>query len=82
MKTNYVFNLRERMDDGHHTEDSFTTDDIAIGNTLAFHMGTLFADVEGENSRYWYYERNSIDEWARVARALRIHGLKIVNQGE
>lgn len=58
----------------HHTDVPLTAEDIAIGGALAWFMGTMYSDV-GE--RYFYYERTSVDEWARVARALRIHGLKI-----
>lgn len=64
--------------DGHHSEAPFNSQDDLIADKLAFHMGTLFSDVEGEHSRYWYFERTSVDEWRRVAKALRIHGLRIV----
>jgi hypothetical protein len=63
----------------HHTDAPLTDEDVRIGGLLAYDLGTLFADVEGKNSRYWYHERTSIDEWSRVARALRIHGLMVVN---
>ena len=71
--------LDHPMGDGHHTDAPYTDIDRAIGDHLAFYMGTLFSDVDGEHSRYWYHERTSVDEWSRVARALRIHGLRIVN---
>lgn len=68
---------RHPMGDDHHTDAPFTDDDEKLGDALAWFLGTLFSDVDGENSRYWYHERTSVDEWRRVARALRIHGLKI-----
>jgi hypothetical protein len=71
--------LDHPLGDGHHTEMPFTQEDRAIGDRLAHFLGTLFADVGGKNSRYWYYERTSVDEWSRVVRALRIHGLCIVD---
>ena len=72
--------LLDPMEDSHHTDASFSDEDKVLGDALAYFLGTLFADVEGEKSRYWYYERTSTDEWSRVARALRIHGLKIVDK--
>lgn len=65
--------------DGHHSDVPFTPEDNTTGDALAYYMGTLFADVQGENSPYWYHVRTSCDEWRRVARALRVHGLKIAN---
>lgn len=67
------------MGDDHHTDAPFSDDDKQIGDALAYFLGTLFADIDGKDSRYWYYERTSADEWSRVARALRIHGLAIAN---
>ncbi len=67
------------LGDSHHTDVPFTAADDAEGDALAYFLGTLFADVGGEGLRYWYYKKTSFDEWRRVARALRIHGLKIVD---
>lgn len=64
----------------HHTEFPFTDEDKRIGDALSYFLGTLFADHQAENDRYWHYEKTSIDEWSRVARALRYHGLMIVDQ--
>lgn len=72
--------LRDPMGDDHHTDAFFSAEDKAVGDALAYFLGTLFADVDGEHSRYWYHVRTSIDEWSRVARALRIHGLAICNK--
>lgn len=79
--------IHRPMGNSHHTDAPFTEDDKATGHELAYSLGTLFADVQCQgdgkggvvHSRYWYYERTSVDEWSRVVRALRIHGLKIVN---
>jgi hypothetical protein len=73
-----AFNLHpvhDPLGDSHHTDVPFTADDEAIGDALAWFLGTLFADVD--SFRYWYTQRTSVDEWRRVARALRIHGLTI-----
>lgn len=63
------------MGDDHHTDAPFTTEDERIGDALAWFLGTLFADVD--SFTYWYKKRTSVDEWKRVARALRVHGLMI-----
>lgn len=67
------------MGDDHHTDAPFSEEDKKLGDALAYFLGTLFADVDDEHSKYWDHERTSIDEWSRVARALRIHGLAITN---
>lgn len=67
------------LGDGHHCDVPFSEEDKRVGQALAYFLGTLFSDVDGEGSPYWYYQRTSRDEWSRVARALRIHGLKISN---
>lgn len=54
--------------DLHHSEVALTEEDKALGDDLAYAMGDLWID---ENmAPVW--------QWARVARALRFHGLKIV----
>jgi hypothetical protein len=68
------------LGDSHHTEVPYSNEDKEIGNALAYFLGTLFSDVDGKDSRYWYYERTSVDEWTRVARALRVHGLSIADR--
>ena len=69
------------LGDGNHTDVPFSPDDARIGAALAYFLGTLFADVDAERSDYWYRVRTSRDEWSRVARALRIHGLAITDRG-
>lgn len=54
----------------HHTDAQKTQADREIGNKLAFYMGDLFIDSHTDAP---------VEQWQRVARALRIHGLKIVN---
>ena len=71
--------LEDPLGPNHHTDIPFTATDKEVGDVLAYFLGSLFVDVEEEHSRYWYHERTSIDEWTRVARALRIHGLKITD---
>jgi hypothetical protein len=75
--------LGRPLGDGHHTEEPFTAEDEIVAKKLAWHMGTMhdhFANAD-DLWRWWYSESTSQDEWKRVARALRIHGLKIVNAG-
>ena len=66
--------LVDPLHDDHHTDRPLTSADQEIGDALAYFLGTLFSDVD---ERYFYHERTSVDEWSRIARALRIHGLKI-----
>lgn len=69
----------------HHTDIPFTKEDEEIAD-LAYWLGGLFIDQEQYpidtpiGQTYWYNEMTSVDVWKRVARALRIHGLKIVDQ--
>jgi hypothetical protein len=72
--------LRNPLVVSHHTDVPFSDEDKSIGNALAYFLGTLFADVDQKGSRYFYYEMTSVDQWRRVARALRIHGLAIVDR--
>jgi hypothetical protein len=66
------------LGDGHHTEVPFSADDEKIGDALAYFLGTMYSDVDDDDD-YWYRKRTSVDEWRRVARALRIHGLRIAD---
>jgi hypothetical protein len=59
----------------HHTDEPFTKEDQAIGDTLGGVLGTLFPDYDS-------YGCSSVELWSRIARALRIHGLEIVNRVE
>jgi hypothetical protein len=65
------------LGDEHHTDRPFTEEDKAIGDTLSYFLGTMYSDV---GARYFHFERTSVDEWTRVARALRIHGLAIADR--
>jgi hypothetical protein len=79
--------IAEPLGDSHHTDAPFTKEDEEIAE-LAFWLGGLFIDKETStgaasemrySESYFYKEKTSIDEWKRVARALRLHGLKIVD---
>jgi hypothetical protein len=76
--------LAEPMGEDHHTDAAFTTEDHEIAE-LAYWLGGLFIDKEAidperpHKETYYYNEMSSFDVWMRVARALRVHGLKIVN---
>ncbi len=77
-------NPHEPTDD-HHTEAEITEEDREFGE-IAFCLGGLFIDKQDIDpatplkDTYWWKEMSSLDQWTRVARALRIHGLKIVNR--
>ena len=76
-----VFGLhpkRHPMGDDHHTDAPLSDEDMAIGDALAWFLGGLFVDVE-DKPRYMHEEMTSVDVWSRVARALRIHGLRITD---
>lgn len=68
----------------HHTDMPFTRADEDVAE-LAYWLGGLFIDKEHYaldtpiKDTYWYNEMSSLDIWKRVGRALRIHGLKIVD---
>ena len=64
--------------DGHHTDAEMICEDVDLGNLLGYFLGGLFVDVE-DDPTYIESKMTSTDAWSRVARALRIHGLKIVN---
>lgn len=73
--------------EGHHTDLLPTKEDMEIGSALAFFLGGLFVDVDQSLSAdrplresYFYRNMTSIDVWTRVARALRIHNLKITER--
>ena len=71
----------------HHTDVPFTPEDTELGE-LSWYLGGLFVDKEDGWSdgdklhceSYFYNEMTSYDIWRRVVRALRIHGLKIVQR--
>jgi hypothetical protein len=72
------------MGDDHHTDAPATKEDQEIGDALAWFLGGLFIDKEIDPERphkesYFYRGMTSIDVWTRVARALRVHGLKIAD---
>jgi hypothetical protein len=55
----------------HHTDEPMRREDEEIGDKLSWYMGDLFIDSHRHSPR---------EQWQRVARALRIHGLRIVNR--
>lgn len=64
------------LGDGHHTEEPFTDEDKSVGSAIAYFLGSLSGTLYEPNG----FERmSSADQWAVVARALRIHGLRIAN---
>lgn len=58
-------------DVSHHTDVPFTHADLRIGDKLGWYMGDLFLNSRTDPPRL---------QWQKVARALRIHGLQIVNR--
>jgi hypothetical protein len=67
-----------RGESRHNTEFPLTTSDNNMGEVLGWYMGNIFSDVRSD-SDFMYRRMTSLDTWARVARALRLHGLKIVD---
>lgn len=66
------------MGEDHHTDAPFSDEDKEIGEAIAYFLGGLFIDVEYDPD-YFYRKMTSEDAWTRVARALRVHGLKIAS---
>jgi hypothetical protein len=67
-----AFGLRKRplhdpLGDSHHSDELFTDEDNRLADDLAWFMGTMG------------WPESSVDQWRRVVRALRIHGLKLAN---
>lgn len=62
---------------GHHTEEEITPEDAAIADALAWFLGTMW-DTDAGNHEVG--KRTSTNEWERVARALRLHGLRIADK--
>ena len=65
-------------ENGFHTEKPFLESDRKIGEVCGWYMGDIFSDID-HHSDFMYREMTSQDTWTRIARALRIHGLKIVD---
>jgi hypothetical protein len=73
------------MGDDHHTDVSPSDDDKAVGDAIAYFLGGLFVDKQDDcnmliRNSYWHKEMTSVDVWTRVARALRVHGLRITDR--
>lgn len=75
------------MGEDHHTDTPLSDEDKRVGDALAYFLGGLFVDKEDimdpnrpHKESYFYNEMTSVDAWSRVARALRIHGLKIADR--
>lgn len=67
-----TFGLRNRplhdpLADDHHTEMPFTEADRMLGQDLSWFMGTLG------------WPESSVEQWMRVVRALRCHGIRLTN---
>lgn len=85
--------IMDPLGDGHHCDIPPTEEDMVLGNYLAYSLGTLYSDIAEDicgdaeavvrgYGYFFYYTSTPVDEWTRIARALRIHGLKIVNAPE
>ena len=59
--------LVEPTEVDHHSDAPLLTKDKMLGDVLSFIMGDLFIDNN----------TSPIEQWATVAKALRIHGLQI-----
>lgn len=76
--------IEDQMGEDHHTDAPFVKADAELAE-LAYWLGGLFIDVRADPEKplkdsYYYKEMTSLDVWKRVARALRVHGLMIVNR--
>jgi hypothetical protein len=58
-------------DCSHHTDEPFTDEDKRTGEAVAWFLGDLFVDSR---------RHSPFEQWSRIARALRIHGLAIVDR--
>lgn len=68
------FNPLDRpLGDSHHTDVPMIEADKAIGQKLSWYLGDLFLNSRTDSPR---------EQWQRVARALRLHGLTIVEAPE
>jgi len=56
------------LGDSHHSDEPLSLEDKQIGDAIAYFMGDLFIDSK---------TMSPVEMWSRVARALRIHELKI-----
>ena len=70
--------LSNPMGDSHHTDAPFSIEDRNAGDALSYFLGGLFVDLEGGEKVGG--DLSSLEEWTRVARALRIHGLQITDR--
>lgn len=61
--------LRSPLDDSHHSDVLPTQDDLKIGDAVAWFLGDTFLDVK----------EAPVIQWTQIVKALRIHGLKIVD---
>jgi hypothetical protein len=57
--------------DTHHSDEKLTDEDRAMGDAIAWFLGTTWIDCN---------VMAPVEEWSRIARALRMHGLKITDR--
>src|ERR1700692_2058412 len=58
----------------HHTEMRMVPADVQIGHVLAYFLGKIFADEDDDPANM-----SSFDVWSRIARGLRVHGLRVAD---
>lgn len=84
MKKHRLRPIKEPLGLDGHTDAKFTQSDRELGE-LSYWAGDLFTDKRNYppdtpvRDTYWHNEMTSFDLWMRIARAIRVHGLKIVD---
>ena len=66
--------IEHPLGSSHHTEVPATDEDKRVGDAIAYFLGTLCGGLYEPND---FENMSSVDQWTVVARALRVHGLKI-----
>lgn len=59
------------LGDKHFTDFKPTKEDKALGDEISFVIGDTFLN---------YLETTPKDQWTHIAKALRVHGLRIVEE--
>lgn len=66
-----ILPLRNPCGDGNHTDEPLRDEDVKVAEVVSHFVGDLFVD---------FHTMSPLEQWQVVARALRVHGLKISNR--
>ena len=72
--------LHSPLGDVHHCDVDLIPEDVELGELLAWFMGTLSNGRPRHPQCYCHNSLTSVEEWSRVVRAIRIHGMKLSNR--